>query len=118
MIVPGEFRFLLPGSKIVIVERKFTNLLRKRHVVFNFIQTILTCFRAGAIAALRECIMLSHESNDNVCLHFAQAWLRRLNEDEKVQLFLFALIQLPTRDVNHDISFFAVGTNRVYSFKM
>ena len=48
----------------------------------------ISCFRAGAIAALRECVMLSHESNDNVCLHFAQAWLRRLDEDEKVAFII------------------------------
>lgn len=62
--------------------------------------------------------MLSHESNDNVCLHFAQAWLRRLNEDEKVQSFLLVLvIQLHNSYV--DRYFFPpVRTYRVYRFEM
>lgn len=39
--------------------------------------------REEAMFALKEAITLAHESNDNICLQHAQAWMYKLTNDQK-----------------------------------
>ncbi len=89
-------------------------LAKGMKVLFKFSKMSI-CFRAGAITALKECIVLSHESKDNICLYFAQAWLRCLNEDKKVRT---AMEKASSQKFLLKLFSFLVGFNRVHCLEM
>ncbi|XP_014241164.1 anaphase-promoting complex subunit 5 [Cimex lectularius] len=61
--------------------------------------------RDEALFALKEAITLAHEANDNVCLQHAQAWMYKLQNDEKDVLMERSISNCDDLNLNYLSSF-------------
>nr|XP_024216459.1 anaphase-promoting complex subunit 5 [Halyomorpha halys] len=58
-----------------------------------------------AMFALKEAITLAHESNDNVCLQHAQAWMYKLTNEQKGMLIDRSRVKCEDLNLNYLYSF-------------